>query len=109
MSGNYFCIFAHVDSCAQNKSTTHFSHSVVQKIQIMKQDQKNKYWKICYISALILSILTFTPLVIPYHTYKPMIGHVPYTMWMGFLIYILLVILTFIGIRVYPDNDHQEK
>jgi hypothetical protein len=75
----------------------------------MEKEKKSKYWKACYILALLISVLAFTPLVIPYHTTVPMIGNVPYTLWVGYVVYALLVILTFIGTKVYPDNDHQEK
>jgi len=66
---------------------------------------KHKSWKVICITAIILAIVTFTPLVIPYSQSRPMLGNLPYTLWMGILIYIILVILTFIGTRVYPDND----
>jgi hypothetical protein len=66
------------------------------------------YWYLCIIIALILSVLSFTPLVIPNGIYEPLIGNIPRTMWVGILIYICLVIITYIGTRVHPKNERVE-
>ncbi len=73
------------------------------------QKKKSLYWKLCIIGTVVLSILTFTPLVIPMGTYGPSIGGVPRTLWTGILIYVLLVVVTYIGTRVYPGSDDDEE
>jgi sterol desaturase/sphingolipid hydroxylase (fatty acid hydroxylase superfamily) len=70
---------------------------------------KHKSWKATCIAAIILATVTFTPLVIPYNQLQPMLGNLPYTLWVGILIYLAMVVLTFIGTRVYPDNDKSSK
>jgi Na+/melibiose symporter-like transporter len=66
--------------------------------------KKKGYWKLCCGCALLLCILTFTPLVMPFGIYKPQLLGFPYTFWMGIVIAIGLVILTFIGARVHPKE-----
>lgn len=73
------------------------------------KEEKSLYWKLCIIGTVVLSILTFTPLVIPMGTYRPSIGGVPRPLWAGILIYVLLVVVTYIGTRVYPGSDDDEE
>lgn len=71
--------------------------------------KKNTRWRITYIIAILLAMITFTPLVIPYNQFRPMIGNIPYTLWVGILVYIALVILTLIGTKVYPDKENSNN
>jgi hypothetical protein len=66
------------------------------------------YWRICIALALLLTIITFTPLVIPVGVYRPTLLGMPYTLWMTILITILYVVLTFIGSRVHPGRKDEE-
>jgi hypothetical protein len=75
----------------------------------MDQKKKNFYWKICYLLAALVAMASFTPLVIPYGQFKPMLLGMPYTLWMGFMIYLLLVLLTWAGTLVYPDQGQPEE
>ena len=68
--------------------------------------KRNTAWKITSIIAILLAIITFTPLVIPYNQATPMLGNVPYTLWAGILVYVLFVILTLIGTKVYPKDEN---
>lgn len=72
-------------------------------------EKKRLYWRICCIAAIILSIITFTPLVIPQGVSKPELGGVPYSLWTSFVITVLLVILTYIGTRVHPGMQNEEE
>lgn len=65
-------------------------------------------WNICIIIFIVLTVISFTPLVIPQGTYKPELLGVPYTMWTGFLVTVLFVILTFIGMKMHPSNKNKE-
>ena len=66
---------------------------------------KTLYWRLCCLAALVLSVLTFTPLVIPEGRHEPMLGGVPLTLWAGVGIAVGLVALTFVGTRVHPDEE----
>lgn len=55
----------------------------------------------------MVSILTFTPLVIPEKTYKPMLAGVPYTLWMGICVAVILVALTYLGTKFHPGNGEE--
>ncbi len=72
--------------------------------------KKKKYWKWCCIGAILLSAITFTPLIIPQGVFTPTLLGIPYTLWTGFLITVALVVLTFIGTRVHPGiNDGEDR
>lgn len=62
-------------------------------------------WKLCCFAMVALSILAFTPLVIPPSQYAPMLGGIPLTLWAGVLIAISLVGLTLVGSLVHPDRN----
>ncbi len=69
---------------------------------------KNKrplYWRLCYLGVVVLCVLTFTPLVIPSGRFMPLVAGMPRTLWAGILIYIGLVLLTFIGTRIYGESN----
>jgi len=58
--------------------------------------RQNNTTKILDFLAIITFIASFTPLVIPYQQTHPFFMGIPYTMWMGFLVSIFFVILTFL-------------
>ncbi len=68
-------------------------------------------WLIIRILMITISIMVFTPLVIPKGVYAPMILGLPYTLWMGGLVYLSFLILMIIGVNVHSkifkedDND----
>lgn len=66
------------------------------------------YWKLCCAGAILLAVLTLTPLVIPAGVATPLLGGVPRTLWAGILIAIAFVVLTFIGSRVHPAMNTEE-
>ena len=55
------------------------------------------YWRITAAVAVVLILITFTPLVIAPGKIEPKLFSMPYTLWVSILITIILVILTFIG------------
>ena len=65
-------------------------------------------WKICVTLVVTLSLLTFTPLIMPAGVYQPELFGIPYTFWTSFLLTVLLVVLTFIGTRVHPGRNSDE-
>jgi len=52
-----------------------------------------------------LCVISFTPLVIPAEKSTPMFLGVPRTLWAGLLVYVAMVVLTWIGTRVHPEAD----
>ncbi|MDN5211727.1 hypothetical protein QQ020_06685 [Fulvivirgaceae bacterium BMA12] len=70
---------------------------------------KSLYWIICRIAALMLVVITFTPLVMPAGTHGPALWGMPYTLWTGIIVSILLVLLTFIGTRIHPGRKNSEE
>ncbi|WKN31691.1 hypothetical protein PZB74_22345 [Porifericola rhodea] len=71
----------------------------------MDTPNKHKAWRILIVCAVLLTILTFTPLVIPVGVFQPELMGMPYTLWMSILVTILYVVLTFIGTKVHPGKD----
>ena len=66
---------------------------------------KKKYWLIVRILFVITVLLTFTPLITPYNKISPQLFGMPYTLWMGILQSIVLVILTWIGTKVHQFKE----
>lgn len=64
-------------------------------------------WRLCYAAVIVLSVITFTPLVLPVGTYRPMVMGVPYTLWTGILVAVAFVGLTYVATRVYPPTNDQ--
>lgn len=71
----------------------------------MKQQKNKTAWYILVVSVIVLTIVTFTPLIIPRGVYQPELFGMPYTLWVSILITIGYVVLTFIGTKVHPGND----
>ncbi|MCA9734536.1 MAG: hypothetical protein H6696_06430 [Deferribacteres bacterium] len=69
--------------------------------------RSNRKWIACCCAALVLVVITFTPLVIPYGIYKPMLWGIPYTLWTGVFCTIAFVILTLIATRVHPARENE--
>jgi hypothetical protein len=64
-------------------------------------------WKFVRLGVIFLSILTFTPVVIPKHVYRPELFGLPYTLWVGILVYFGLVTLIFIGIIAHSHLNRE--
>ena len=69
------------------------------------QNTKTLYWRLCCLKVVMLSVLAFTPLVIPPGRYEPMLAGMPLTLWAGIGIACALVALTYVGARVHPDVE----
>lgn len=65
-------------------------------------------WRICIAIFIILSVISFTPLVLPQEVYKPELFGIPYTLWISFLITLAFVLLTYVGTRLHPGNKDME-
>lgn len=58
-------------------------------------------WNYTRLGVVLLSILIFTPVVIPQNDYKPELLGLPYTLWTGVVAYFAYVILILLGIRAH--------
>ena len=70
--------------------------------------RKKKLYRLLILPALILSIITFTPLVMPYGKYEPTFLHLPYTLWTGLLVALLLVFLTWLAVHLHPGKEEDQ-
>ena len=59
--------------------------------------------------ALALTIAVFTPFLTPKDVYRPMLFGLPYTLWMGVLVTIVFVILTWQAARAYKKVEEEEQ
>ncbi len=71
----------------------------------MKQQKNKTAWYILVASVVVLTMITFTPLIIPQGVYQPEFFGMPFTLWISILVTIGYVVLTFIGTKVHPGND----
>lgn len=65
-------------------------------------------WYACTASVILLCALCFTPLVIPAGESQPTLLGLPRSLWLGLLIYSIIVLLTFVAIRVHPEAGNTE-
>ena len=56
------------------------------------------------IAAVALAVISFTPLVIPYYEFEPKLMGWPYTMWVGTLVSLLFIFLTYLASLEDPDT-----
>jgi len=54
-------------------------------------------WRFCCICTILLSVIAFTPLVIPSETAEPFVFGMPRTLWAGLLVSLGLMITTIVG------------
>ena len=74
----------------------------------MNSNQSSKYYSALIVLAVILSIITFTSLVIPYETHEPSLFYLPYTLWTGLIVALLFILLTYLATRVHPGKEEKE-
>jgi hypothetical protein len=75
----------------------------------MSEKQNPLYWYLCCAGMVLLTVLTFTPLVVPVGEYEPMVLGMPLTLWAGMLIALLMVVLIYVGTQVYPGTEEEEE
>lgn len=77
----------------------------------METSKRRLYWRLCYGGVFVLSVLAFTPLVIPSGVVQPIVLGMPYTLWVGILLTVVLVGLTYVATRLYPvvENSTDQR
>ncbi len=62
-----------------------------------------------YALAVVVSALTFTPLVIPAGVPEPWVLGMPRTLWAGVLVTMALVFLTYLATRFSPSDEEKPE
>ena len=70
----------------------------------MNKRPGNITWLLIVTIALVLVVITFTPLVLSPGRIYPKVLSMPYTLWTSILITVILVVLTYAGSRT-RNND----
>ncbi len=76
---------------------------------MVTDNKKKRGWIILCILFGAMSVISFTPWVIPMERYEPRLFGVPYTLWVGFSVAVFFVILTYLGTRYFPGTEHEEE
>lgn len=61
-------------------------------------------WRLTLAAAIVLAIISFTPIVIPTREIEPTLVGMPVTLWTGIIVAFLFVVLTYIAGRIHPQN-----
>lgn len=70
----------------------------------MNPDNKPKIYRLLILLAIMLGIITFTPLVMPYGRYEPTLLNLPYTLWTGLIAALIFVLLTWLAVHFHPGK-----
>ncbi len=73
----------------------------MEEMKNLTEKKRVLYWRITALIAVILIVLMFTLIILLPEKVKPQLFSMPFTLWLGILITIVLVILTYIGGRIY--------
>jgi hypothetical protein len=68
----------------------------------MKNDKL--VWKICCGLAILLMVLAFTPVFIPTGVIEPKLWGMPYTLWSGLVLCIVMVLITYVATLAHPGR-----
>ena len=71
----------------------------------MKRLRRITIWRLCCAGIALLSVATFTPLVIPPGQFEPMFAGLPFTLWVGIVVAMAMILLTLLGTYVHPSRD----
>ena len=75
----------------------------------MNSKRKNRTYNVLMALAVLLAVVTFTPLVMPYGVHQPSFLHLPYTLWTGLLVSVLFVCLTWLAVSKHPGKGEDES
>lgn len=69
---------------------------------------KKRIWQLCVTAVVLIIILTFSPVITGDGKINPFLFGLPYTLWTGILLTIALVVITYIGGSVVPDEEEDK-
>lgn len=75
----------------------------------MKTKYLKRIWKLIIFAVFVISIIVFTPLVIPKGVHTPELFGMPYTLWVGMVIYFSFLSLVIIGVVVHSKIFKEDK
>ena len=67
--------------------------------------KNRRHWRLTVAAAVVVSIVSFTPLVLSWGEPGPFFLGMPHTLWAGMLVAFVLVLLTYLGARLHPEID----
>ena len=68
----------------------------------------SKIWNILVLTVLALSVVSFLFLFAE-NKVDPKLLNIPFAFWSGFLVTVLIVILTFLASRYFPHQESDKK
>jgi len=71
--------------------------------------RNKRIWQLCVAAVIVIIAITFSPLVIAPGKIHPFLFGLPYTLWMGILLTIALVVITLIAGNALPNDEEGEK
>jgi hypothetical protein len=70
---------------------------------------KKRIWSLCVTLVILIIILTFSPLITGKGKIEPFLFGLPYTLWTGILLTIVLVIITLIAGNAITNEEEDGK
>ncbi|MEN8156259.1 MAG: hypothetical protein ABFS10_04860 [Bacteroidota bacterium] len=72
-------------------------------------NRRKVLWWLIQAGVLVISVLVFTPVIIPNGKSAPELFHLPFTLWTGIIVYIVLIVINFVGVavhsKIYKERD----
>lgn len=75
----------------------------------LTENKRKMVWRICVTAVIVIIAVTFSPLVIAPGKINPSVFGFPFTLWISILTTIALVVLTYIGGLVSPNDEEEGK
>jgi hypothetical protein len=69
---------------------------------------KYKIWNILVFTVLILTVGSFL-ILFRENKVDPTLANVPYVFWTGFLVTVVIVVLTFLASRFFPHQESKKQ
>ncbi len=70
----------------------------------MKKNRNKKRWYVIVAIVIVLVVVTFSPIILSPGRIEPKFLSLPFTLWSGMLLTIVVVILTYLASRI-QDKD----
>ena len=75
----------------------------------LTENKRKLYWRLCVTAVIVIIAATFSPLVIAPGKINPTLFGLPFTLWISILTTIALVVFTYIGGLVSPNDEEEGK
>ncbi|MBB4077615.1 multidrug transporter EmrE-like cation transporter [Lewinella aquimaris] len=72
-------------------------------------EEKYTAWRICCTLAVVVMGLAFTPLLIPAGVWTPTVAGMPYALWTGIALCIVMVGITYFATLVHPGTKKADR